>query len=71
MEYYFYQLAYWDLKSPKRFVGLIQMQCSPSFVTATGVIKMTPLHVGTSYAYVIEFHSKVNVSVTHQIARMG
>ena len=30
-EYYFYQLAYRDLKVPKRFVGLIQMQCSPSF----------------------------------------
>ena len=31
MEYYFYQLAYWDSKVPKCFVGLIQMQCSPSF----------------------------------------
>ena len=31
MEYYFYQLAYRDSKVPKRFVGLIQMQCSPSF----------------------------------------
>ena len=31
MEYYFYQLAYWDSKFPKRFVGLNQMQCSPSF----------------------------------------
>ena len=31
MEYYFYQLAYQDLKVPKRFVGLNQMQCSPSF----------------------------------------
>ena len=31
MEYYFYQLAYWDSKVPKRFVGLNQMQCSPSF----------------------------------------
>ena len=30
-EYYFYQLAYRDTKVPKRFVGLIQMQCSPSF----------------------------------------
>ena len=29
--YYFYQLAYWDSKVPKRFIGLIQMQCSPSF----------------------------------------
>ena len=28
---YFYQLAYWDSKVPKRFVGLNQMQCSPSF----------------------------------------
>ena len=31
MEYYFYQLAYRDSKVPKHFVGLIQMQCSPSF----------------------------------------
>ena len=31
MEYYFYQLAYWESKVPKRFVGLNQMQCSPSF----------------------------------------
>ena len=31
MEHYFYQLAYRDLKVPKRFVGLNQMQCSPSF----------------------------------------
>ena len=31
MEYYFYQLAYWDSKVPKLFVGLNQMQCSPSF----------------------------------------
>ena len=31
MEYYFYQLPYRDSKVPKRFVGLIQMQCSPSF----------------------------------------
>ena len=31
MEYYFYQLAYQDSKFPKRFVGLNQMQCSPSF----------------------------------------
>ena len=31
MEYYFYQLAYRDSKVPKNFVGLIQMQCSPSF----------------------------------------
>ena len=31
MEYYFHQLAYWDSKVSKRFVGLNQMQCSPSF----------------------------------------
>ena len=31
MEYYFYQLANRDSKLPKRFVGLNQMQCSPSF----------------------------------------
>ena len=31
MEYYVYQLAYRDSKVPKRFIGLIQMQCSLSF----------------------------------------
>ena len=31
IEYYFYQLAYRDSKVPKRFVGLNQMQCPPSF----------------------------------------
>ena len=31
MEYYFYQLAYRDSKVPKHFVGLNQLQCSPSF----------------------------------------
>ena len=31
MEYYFYQFAYRDSKVLKRFVGLIQMQCFPSF----------------------------------------
>ena len=31
MEYYFNQLAYMNLKVPKRFVGLVKMQCSPSF----------------------------------------
>ena len=31
MEYYFYQRAYRDSKVPKHFVGLNQMQCSPSF----------------------------------------
>ena len=31
LEYYFYQLAYRDSKVPKHFVGLNQMQCSPSF----------------------------------------
>ena len=31
MEYYFYQLAYRDSKVPNCFVGLNQMQCSPSF----------------------------------------
>ena len=29
--YYFYQLAYWDSKVPKCFVGLIQMQHFASF----------------------------------------
>lgn len=31
MEYYFQQLAYWDLKVPKCFIGVIEMQCSSYF----------------------------------------
>ena len=31
VEYYFYQLSYRDSKVPNRFVGLNEMQCSPSF----------------------------------------
>ena len=42
MEYYFYQLAYWDSKVSKR---LNQMQCSALSLLAN---KMTPLHVGTT-----------------------
>ena len=65
--YYFYQLAYWDLKVPKR---LNQMQCS-LLLTATGANKTTPLHVGTSYTHAFGFYSKANVSATHQIAWEG
>ena len=46
MEYYFYQLAYWDAKVSKHFIGLNQMQCSPSF-DLTGANKMTPLATPT------------------------
>ena len=70
MEYYFYQLAYWDSKVPKRIVGLNQMQCSP-LLTGTGENKMTPLHVGTSYTNDFGFCSKGNASGTHQIAWAG
>ena len=70
MEYYFYQLAYQDSKVPKRFVGLIQMQCSPSF-DCNWANKTTPLHVGTSYIHDIRFYSKGNVSATHQIVWAG
>ena len=70
MEYYFYQLAYWDLKVPNRFVGLNQMQCSPSF-DWTGANKMTSLHVGTSYTHDFRFYSKGNASATHQRAWAG
>ena len=64
MEYYFYQLAYRDSKVPKRFVGLNQMQCSPSFDWNWGK-QTTPLHVGTSYTHDFGFYS------THQIAWAG
>ena len=47
------------------------MQCSPSFLTATGTNKTTPLHVGTSYTHDIRFNSKTNVSTTHQIVWVG
>ena len=51
MEYYmymyFYQLAYRDLKVPKRFVALNQMQCSPSFDYNWG--KQNNPTVGNSY----------------------
>ena len=70
MEYYFYQLAYRDLKVPKCFVGLIQIQCSPSF-DCNWANKTTPLYVGTSYTHDFGFYSKVNVSATHQIAWAG
>ena len=63
MEYYFWQLAYCDLKVPNRFVGL----CSD--LIATGANKTTLLHVGTSYTHTIA--REINVSVTHQIARAG
>ena len=57
MEYYFWILAYQDTKVPKRFVGVILISVlSP--LTATGVNKMTPLNVGTSYAQNIGFNSK-------------
>ena len=52
---------------PKRFVGLIQMQCSPSFDCFWGK-QTTPLHVGTSYTHNFGFYSKGNVSATHQMA---
>ena len=67
MEYYFYQLAYRDSKVPKCFVGLNQMQCSPSFDWNW----MTPLHVGTSYTHDFEFYSKGNASATHQSTWVG
>ena len=45
IEYYFYQLAYWDSKVPKRFVGLIEMQCSQlPLLTATGANKTACWH---------------------------
>ena len=59
MEYYFYQLAYRDSKVPKCFVGLIQMQCSPSFDCNWG--KQNDFRC----------YSKGNVSVTHQIVWVG
>ena len=72
MEYYFYQLTYRDSKVPNRFVGLSQMQCSPSFDWNWGKQnKMTPLHVGTSYTHDFGFYSKGNATATHQRAWAG
>ena len=71
MEYYFYQLAYWDSNVPKRFIGLNQMQCSFSFDWNWGANKMTLLHVGTSYTHDFRFYSKGNPSATHQSAWAG
>ena len=42
---------------PKNFVGLIQMQCSPSFDCNWGK-KTISLHIGTSYTHDIGFYSK-------------
>ena len=70
MEYYFCQLAYQDSKVSKRFVGLIEISVLPP-LTATGVNKMTPMQVGTSYSEEIRFYSNENVSATHQIAWVG
>ena len=42
---FFYQLAYWDSKVSKRFVGLIQMQCSPSFDCNWGKQNDSIVHV--------------------------
>ena len=69
MEYYFYQLAYRDSKVPKRFVGLNQMQCSPSFDWNWGKQNDPTACWGTSYTHDFKFYSKGNASGTHQSAR--
>ena len=51
-------------------IGLIQMQCSPSFDCNWGK-QNAPLHVGTSYTNDFRFYSKGNVWATHQIAWAG
>ena len=72
MEYYFYQLAYRDSKVPNHFVGLNQMQCSPSFDWNWGKQNdPTPLHVCTRYTHDFGFYSKGNASGTHQSAWAG
>ena len=63
IEYYFYQLAYQDSKVPKCFVGLIQMQCSPSF-DSNWSKQNIPLHVGTSYTHDFGFYSKANLQTS-------
>ena len=68
MEYYFYQLAYWDSKVPKRFVGL---SSALPLLTGTGANKMTPLHAGSSYTQDLGFYSKGNASGTNQNAWAG
>ena len=59
--------AYRDSKVPKRFVGLIQMQCSPSFDCNCS----KQMHVGTSYTHDFGIYNKGNISATHQIAWVG
>ena len=77
MEYSFYQLAYQDSKIPKCFVGLIQMQCSPSFDSnwCKQNDPTTCCHQAvagdTSYTHDFRFYSKGNVSTTQQIAWVG
>ena len=68
MEYYFYQLAYRDSKVPKCFVGLKQMQCSPSFDCNWGK-QNDPTACWHQHDF--GFYSKGNASATHQIAWAG
>ena len=70
MEYYFYQLAYRDSKVPKRFVGLIQMQCSLSFDCNWGK-QNDPTACWHQLHPRFQVYSKGNVSATHQIASVG
>ena len=70
MEYYFYQLAYWDSKVPKHFVGLNQMQCSPSF-DWNWRKQNDPTACWHQVHHDFGFCSKGNASGTHQIAWAG
>ena len=68
MEYYFYQLAYRDSKVPKRFVGL---SSALPLLTETGVNKMTPLHVGTSYTHGFGFIAREMSQLPTRLRRRG
>ena len=65
MEYYFHQLAYRDSKVPKHFVGLNQMQCSPSFDGNWGKQNDPTACWHTNYTHDFWFYSKGNASGTH------
>ena len=71
MEYYFYQLVYRDSKVPKRFVGLIQIQCSPSFDCNWGKQNDPTACWHQLHQQYQVFYSKGNVSATHRIVWAG
>ena len=70
IEYYFYQFAYRDSKVPKHFVGLNQMQRSPSSDWNWGK-QNDPTACWHQLRPRFLVYSKVNASGTHQSAWTG